>query len=406
VADGETGDVACDHYHRMPEDVALMGRLRVNTYRFSVSWPRVQPRGRGSLNEAGLGFYDRLVDRLLDAGIDPWITLYHWDLPQELEDAGGWPHRDTAHRFADYAMLVFDRLQDRVNSWTTLNEPWCIAMYGYADGMHAPGRRDRTAAMHAVHHLLLGHGEAVRRMRARADASFGITLNLTPSLPATSRPEDVAAARRADGFGMGMYLDALLLGRYPADVVRALEGEGISLPVRAGDLDVIATPLDVLGVNYYFSERVRADGRSVREEGTTALGWPITPEGLTDLLVRLAREYPKVPLVVTENGGAFADADRRGNTVADADRIAFLSAHIDAVAMAHARGVDVRGYFVWTLLDNFEWAHGYSPRFGLVAVDRATQQRTVKDSGYWYRDLLHVHGRRLTSPGAGADSNT
>lgn len=397
VTGGETGEIACDHYRRMPEDVDLLAELGVDTYRFSVSWPRVQPGGRGPVNAAGLDFYDRLVDRLLAKGIDPWLTLYHWDLPQELEDAGGWPHRDTAHRFADYAGLVFDRLGDRVRSWTTLNEPWCVAMYGYADGMHAPGRRDRTAALHAVHHLLLGHGEAVRRMREQGgpEHDFGLTLNLTPSLPATDSAPDVAAARRADGLGIRLYLDPLLLGTYPEDVVAGLAEEGIILPVRDGDLDVIATPLDVLGVNYYFSERISASGRPGREEGgpATALGWPVTPDGLTDLLLRLSREYPAVPLVITENGGAFPDAALEDGRVRDADRVAFLAAHIDAVAEAYDRGADVRGYFVWTLLDNFEWAHGYGPTFGLVSVDRETMVHTPKESARWFGDFLRSQRR-------------
>ncbi|WP_433533226.1 GH1 family beta-glucosidase [Micromonospora sp. CA-263727] len=393
VAGGESGAVACDHYHRMPQDVALMAGLGVDTYRFSVSWPRVQPGGRGPANGPGLDFYDRLVDRLLAAGIDPWVTLYHWDLPQELEEAGGWPERDTVWRFADYADLVFDRLQDRVSCWTTLNEPWCVAVYGYADGIHAPGRRDRAAAMHAVHHLLLAHGEAVNRMRARStrdDHQFGITLNLTPTVPYRHTPADLDAARRADGLGIRIYLDPLLRGHYPDDTVADLAADGISLPVRPGDLQTIATPLDVLGVNYYFTDTVRADGVVVRNAATTALGWPITPHGLTDLLLRLLRDYPAVPVVITENGGAFPD--RRPPAVAgpveDRDRIAFLRAHIRAVADAIERGADIRGYFVWTLLDNFEWAHGYGPTFGLVSVDRDTLHRTPKHSARWYRDLI------------------
>ncbi|MFD0686066.1 GH1 family beta-glucosidase [Actinomadura fibrosa] len=389
VTGGDTGEVACDHYHRMPEDVALVAGLGVGAYRFSVSWPRVQPSGRGPVNARGLDFYDRLVDALLAAGVDPWITLYHWDLPQELEDAGGWPERDTAFRFADYAMLVFDRLGDRVTSWTTLNEPWCVAMYGYADGIHAPGRRDRRAAMRAVHHLLLGHGEALRRMRetGRDGRAFGITLNLTPTVP--DSPGACAAADSADAFGLRMFLDPLLRGRYPADVRAALAAEGIDLPVLSGDLDLIAAPLDVLGVNYYFTETIDADGTPVRRGETTGLGWPITPQGLTDLLVRLHKEYPAVPIVITENGAAFPDTGVRDGRVADHDRIGFLRRHIEAVADAHAQGADVRGYFVWTLLDNFEWAHGYGPAFGLVSVDRATGRRTPKLSADWYRDFLN-----------------
>ncbi|GAA1013086.1 beta-glucosidase [Acrocarpospora pleiomorpha] len=389
VANGDTGDVACDHYHRMTEDVSLLAGLGVDTYRFSISWPRVQPGGTGPANEKGLDFYDRLVDELLASGVDPWVTLYHWDLPQELEDAGGWPERDTAWRFADFAELVFARLQDRVASWTTLNEPWCVAMYGYADGMHAPGRRDRAAAMHAVHHLLLAHGAAVDRMRsAGGDHRFGITLNLTPAIPRTEA--DVETARRADGFGIRMYLDPLLRGHYPSDTLADLAEEGIKLPMEPGDLATIATPLDVLGVNYYFTDTVQADGAAVRSGPTTALGWPITPAGLTDLLVRLHREYPPIPIVITENGGAFPD-EKPTPTIDDEDRIAFLSAHIDAVAQARHHGCDVRGYFVWTLLDNFEWAHGYGPTFGLVSVDRTTQRRTLKRSAHWYRDMIMRH---------------
>ncbi len=394
IADGSDGSVACDHYRRMPSDVSLIASLGVDTYRFSIAWPRVQPTGRGVVNAAGLDFYSRLVDELLRAGVEPWVTLYHWDLPQALEDAGGWPLRDTAFRFADYAMAVFDRLGDRVRYWTTLNEPWCVAMYGYRDGFHAPGRRDPAAAMRAVHHLLLGHGLAVSRMRAAApqaqvsacrlagqdvtgravDQHFGITLNLTPSVPATA--EDVAAARAAEAAGMRLCLDPLLRGRYPA---------GFTMPVRPGDMEIIGTPLDFLGVNYYYTETVSATG-PVRDGPLTAMGWPVTPDGLTDLLLRLKG----IPLYVTENGAVFDD---------DADRIAFLDAHIKAVMRARDRGADVRGYFVWSLLDNFEWAHGFGPRFGLVHVDNATQERTLKPSARWYARFVSGVGRRV--PGRG-----
>ncbi|WP_306208245.1 GH1 family beta-glucosidase [Actinoplanes sp. RD1] len=403
---GDNGDVACDHYHRMPADVALIKSLGVDTYRFSVSWPRVQPGGRGPVNPAGLAFYDRLTDELLGAGLNPWVTLYHWDLPQELEDAGGWPARDTAYRFADYAMLVFDKLSDRVDAWTTLNEPWCSAWLGYFEGVHAPGRRSFDDAIAAVHHLLLGHGLATQRMRAAAtrDHTFGITLNMGQADPATDSPLDVAAARRADGMGTRIYLDPLHKGAYPADVVADLAARGTSLPIRDGDLDIISTPLDVLGVNFYFgqdfsgtspagSETDEAGRPVVREvpipdRPRTAMGWPVTPERFTKLLVRLHRDYPGLPLIVTENGAAFDDPPPADGTVADLDRLDYLRTHIAAVADARAQGADVRGYFAWSLMDNFEWAYGYAKRFGIVHVDYETQQRTLKQSAQWYRDLI------------------
>jgi beta-glucosidase len=405
VAGGDNGDVACDHYHRMPQDVALVKSLGVDAYRFSVSWPRVQPGGRGPVNEAGLAFYDRLTDELLGAGLEPWVTLYHWDLPQELEDAGGWPHRDTAYRFADYAMLVFDRLADRVDTWTTLNEPWCSAWLGYCVGVHAPGRKDFPAAMAATHHLLLGHGLATQRMRAAAtrELTFGITLNLGTADPATDTPEDRDAARRADGMGLRLYLDPLRTGGYPADVVADLAALGVTLPVRDGDLETIATPFDVLGVNFYFGQDFSgtdehgntrdADGnpvvRVVHPEGPrTAMDWPITPDRFTRLLVRLHRDYPGLPIVVTENGAAFDDTADATGFVADDARTAYLAEHIAAVAEARAQGADIRGYFAWSLLDNFEWAEGYAKRFGIVHVDYDTQVRTPKQSALWFRDAI------------------
>ncbi|WP_200215725.1 GH1 family beta-glucosidase [Micromonospora coerulea] len=412
VANGDHGDVACDHYHRMPQDVALIADLGLDTYRFSVAWPRVQPGGRGPANPAGLAFYDRLVDELLGRGVDPWVTLYHWDLPQELEDAGGWPVRDTAYRFADYAELVFDALGDRVKTWTTLNEPWCSAMLGYAYGAHAPGRRNLGDGIAAAHHLLLGHGLAVQRLRAAASGpvDLGITVNLATADPATDSPADRDAARAADGLGNRLYLDPLIHGRYPEDVVADLAREGVRIPVEDGDLAVISTPFDVLGVNFYFGqvfsgldERGRDrddDGRPVqrvvrRELPRTAMDWEIVPESFTELLVRLSQDYPGVPMVITENGAAFDDRPDADGFVADDDRVAYLAEHLRAVARARLAGADVRGYFAWSLLDNFEWAYGYDKRFGIVRVDYDTQRRTPKRSALWYRDTVRrVRGER------------
>jgi beta-glucosidase len=399
VAGGDTGDVAVDHYHRYPGDVALMADLGLNSYRFSVAWPRIQPDGRGAANQRGLDFYRRLVDELLAHGIEPWVTLYHWDLPQALEDAGGWPARDTAARFADYAQLVHGALSDRVTYWTTLNEPWCSAFLGYAAGVHAPGRRDPAASVRAAHHLMLGHGLAAGRM-AGAGSRLGVTLNLYDVGAASDRPEDVDAARRIDGIQNRLFLDPLLRGRYPDDVVRDLAAVTDQAHVRDGDLATIAAPLDLLGVNYYTRHVVEAavgavpasvwvGSDHVRAVGTglprTAMGWDVDPGGLGALLRRLSREYPGIPLYITENGAAFDDVVAADGRVHDAERVAYLRAHLAACHEAIAAGVPLRGYFAWSLLDNFEWAYGYAKRFGLVHVDYATQRRTPKDSAHWYR---------------------
>ncbi len=405
IDNADNGDIACDHYHRMPEDVALIRDLGIDTYRFSVAWPRVQPGGRGPANPAGSAFYDRLVDELLAQGITPWVTLYHWDLPQELEDAGGWPQRDTAYRFADYAQLVYDRLGDRVVNWTTLNEPWCSAMLGYVEGVQAPGRRDFAAGIHAAHHLLLGHGLAANRLRASASGplDLAITLNLSTSNPATDSEADREAARRADGLGLRLYLDPLIHGRYPPDVVADLAARNVFIPVKDGDLDIIRAPLDTLGVNYYFSQRasgVSEDGSTLDAAGhpvghalpyglpQTAIGWEIMPDDFRDLLVRIGRDYPGIPIVITENGAAFADRPDTGGYVRDDDRTEYLASHIAAVAAAREAGIDIRGYFVWSLLDNFEWAYGYDKRFGIIRVDYETQKRIPKQSALWYRDTI------------------
>jgi len=401
VTAGDTGDVACDHYHRMPEDVALLSELGLDAYRFSVAWPRVQPTGSGPANAAGIAFYDRLVDELLAKGITPWATLYHWDLPQPLEDAGGWPERATAERFAEYAGLIAGALGDRVKHWITLNEPFCSAMLGYYFGNHAPGRQSFPDFTKAAHHLLLGHGLAVQQLRAAVpDAQVGITLNPVVAHPASDAPEDVEAARRADAIGTRIYLDPVLLGRYPADLLTDLARQDAQLPVLDGDLKTIAQPLDFLGVNYYFREVVRASDEPHGYEGVpqtgrpaTAMPWEIYPEGLTALLTRITHEYPALPLYITENGAAFDDSlspvDASGR-IQDADRTAYLADHLTAVGLARAAGADVRGYFCWSLMDNFEWAYGYEKRFGLVHVDYETQRRTPKASALWLRDAAQA----------------
>jgi beta-glucosidase len=407
VLNGDTGDLADDHYHRYREDVELMASLGIRAYRFSLAWPRLQPEGRGPLNEKGVDFYVRLADALLEREIEPWATLYHWDLPQVLQDAGGWPARDTALRFADYAARVHDRLKDRVGNWITLNEPFCASLLGYAAGVHAPGVRDDAAAVRAIHHLLLGHGLAVAAIRAQGfESLLGITVNLSPIEPAGAADAD--AARRIDGLANRVFLDPLLAGGYPDDVVDDLAGVSDFGHVRDGDAQTIAAPLDFLGVNYYFRDVVRAGGRGpdpspwvasrdvefvTRGYPTTEMGWEIDPDGLHDLLVRLRRDYPALPPVyITENGAAFPDTPVADGEVPDPDRIAYLDAHLRAAQRAIAAGVDLRGYFVWSLLDNFEWAFGYSKRFGIVHVDYETQTRTPKHSARWYAEVVRGNG--------------
>ncbi|MFC7340174.1 GH1 family beta-glucosidase [Saccharopolyspora griseoalba] len=407
VLAGQTGDVACDHFHRYPEDVALMADLGVTHYRFSLAWPRLQPDGTGGLNPRGADFYSKLVDELLEAGITPWVTLYHWDLPQALEDRGGWPERDTAHRFADYAEKAHAALSDRVRHWTTLNEPWCSAFLGYAEGRHAPGRQDHPAALRAAHHLMLGHGQAVAAMReGDPDAEFGITLNLFPVDPGTDGDADADLARRIDALMNRQWLDPLLRGQYPADLIDDLAPVSDLDHLLDGDLKTINQPLDFLGVNYYFRHVVSvgeqprgwragdppspwpgsSDMTPVsRGLPTTAMGWEVDPDGLGEVLRRLHREYGPLPLYITENGIACPDEVGEDGAVHDADRVDYLRQHFRIAHQAIADGVDLRGYFVWSLLDNFEWALGYSKRFGIVHCDYDTQRRTVKDSGHWFR---------------------
>ena len=401
VLNGDTGDVACDHYARYADDVALMRELGLAAYRFSVAWPRVQPLGSGRVEQRGLDFYRRLVDELLDSGIAPWLTLYHWDLPQALQEEGGWTSRDTAERFAEYAGIVYDALGDRVPHWSTLNEPWCSSLLSYQAGHHAPGERDGTRAARAVHHLLLGHGLAAGVLRERGCTDLGLTLNLNPV-----RGEDPDLVRKVDGQQNRMWLDAVLLGRYPDDVVADLEAAGAPLPVQDGDLDVISAPLDWLGVNYYFRSHV-AGGSTAGEPSpwiggqdvvdvdppvlTTAMGWGVEPDGLVELLTRLHDEWPAIPLVITENGSAWEDVVAPDGAVRDPDRVDYLLRHLEAASEAIGKGVDLRGYFAWSLLDNFEWSFGYERRFGIVHVDYETQVRTPKDSARAYAEVLRRH---------------
>ncbi|HSD39726.1 MAG TPA: GH1 family beta-glucosidase [Rhodocyclaceae bacterium] len=390
VRNGDTGDVACDHYHRWREDVDLIAGLGVNAYRFSIAWPRVQPAGSGAWNEKGLDFYDRLVDRLLELGIAPHVTLYHWDLPQALQDKGGWASRDTCSRFAEYAVFMSNRLKDRVASIATHNEPWCTAIKGNLMGEFAPGIRDEATALQVAHHLLLSHGMAVHAMRAEGiRAPLGIVLNQSPAHPATQSPSDVAAASRAYNDYVRWYADPIFLGRYPEDTNFKY------LPViHENDFRYISEPLDFLGINYYtrlWVSSARPPVPPPGPQGFSDMAWETYPEGLTELLVGLQRDYTLPPIFITENGMACAD-QLRGDKVADPDRIAYLNGHLDAVARARAAGVDVRGYFYWSLFDNYEWEWGYDKRFGLVHVDYATQARTLKDSAIWYRDYIQRHG--------------
>ncbi|RKS09934.1 broad-specificity cellobiase [Nocardiopsis sp. Huas11] len=414
VLGGDTGEPADDHYRRYADDVALMKRLNLGAYRFSIAWPRIVPDGSGEVNPAGLAFYDRLVDELLEQGLQPWATLYHWDLPQTLEDAGGWPARDTAYRFRDYAKVVADALGDRVEHWMTLNEPWCASFLGYYDGHHAPGHKDPEAALAATHHLLLGHGLATEAIRSTGrPAKIGMAHNQAVIRPHGPSAEDARAARRADGVRNRLFIDPVLHGRYPADVVQDLAAISDFSFVQDGDLETISVPIDFLGVNYYTPEWVAASAKGldpdlVSGEGeawlgaepeevhvsqglpVTHMGWEIDPTGLFDVLQRLAGEGRGIDLYVTENGCAFEDTVSEDGAVHDPDRLAYYEGHLRAAREAIHAGIPLRGYFAWSLLDNFEWAWGYSRRFGLVHVDYDTQVRTVKDSGHWYAELART----------------
>jgi beta-glucosidase len=410
---GHTGDVACDHYHRFVEDVALMAELGLASYRFSIAWPRIQPDGTGPVNVKGLDFYDRLTDELLGKGIDPVATLYHWDLPQTLEDLGGWSSRLTAEAFAEYAQIMYAKLGDRIGTWTTLNEPWCSAYLGYASGRHAPGRQEPAAAFAAVHHLLLGHGLAARALRSAGARTVSITLNPSVTLPVD--PESAAdreAVRIVDGLSNRMFLDPLLKGQYPADMLSHLARFTDLSYIQDGDLATINAPIDVLGINFYQPSYVSArpgtpaspdqpgsEGIAHRDPDgpVTDMNWLIEPSGLTRLLRRIHDDYAGIPMLITENGAAYPEGPAEDGDVHDTRRIAYLDGHLRACHDALAAGVDLRGYFVWSLMDNFEWAEGYAKRFGIVHVDYTTQQRVLKDSAKWYREVIRRNG--IADPG-------
>ncbi len=399
VRGGDTGEVACDFYHRYPDDVKLMTELGLDAFRFSIAWPRILPRGRGAVNEKGLDFYDRLVDTLLEQGIEPFATLFHWDLPQALEDEGGFRVRSTAEAFVEYTEAVVGRLGDRVRHWATHNEPWVYAWIGHSWGRHAPGLTSEAEAVAASHHLLLGHGWAVEAIRRIApEAQVGIVLNLHHIYPQSAAPEDEAAAWQVDGEGNRWFLDPIFRGTYPADL---LERNALVAPhVQAGDLEAIAAPLDFLGVNNYFRFVVAAGADRPQivhdpEALKTEMGWEVYPDGLYDLLMRVTEDYAPPAMYVTENGAAFGDVRVHDGSVHDPERIAYLDGYIGAMARAVEEDAPVKGYFVWSFLDNFEWGEGYSKRFGLVYVDYLTQERVPKDSFYWYRGLI---GSRLDAP--------
>ena len=395
---GENADVSCDHYHHWQEDLDLMAGLGLSVYRFSIAWPRVMPNGKGPLNERGVDFYSRLVDGLLERGITPFPTLYHWDLQQALEDEGGWASRETAQRFAEYAAAMFDRLGDRVDLWLTHNEPWVTAFMGYIGNEKAPGvYNDWPLALRVSHHLLLSHGLAVQALRAgRPSAKIGIAPNLHPTRPLTDSPEDAKAAQIWDGFQNRWFLDPVFKGAYPEDMLVEYERFGFEESVEDGDLAAISSPVDHLGVNFYHRVAVTQKPDSPylglacvpTQLPLTEMGWDITPDGLREMLVRIKRDYGDIDIYITENGAAFPDEWSGEEVVEDPDRIDFISRHLEALSQAIADGVSVKGYCVWSLLDNYEWEKGYAKRFGLYYVDYPTQRRIPKRSALWYRGQI------------------
>lgn len=400
VAQGHTGDTACDSYHRWREDIALLQELNVGAYRFSVSWTRIQPDGKGKPNQKGLDYYSRLVDGVREAGIEPWLELFHWDLPQALEDVGGWRNRDTAFCFEEYARIMYEHIGDRVKHWTSMNEPWCAAFLGHLSGEHAPGLRDREKASKAVHHLLLAHGLAARAYREDGfKGEYGIVINPAKPRPATLRPEDVKASEHASIERTSLWLDPVFGRGYPELFMQHF---GSQMPIEPGDMDIIAAPIDFVGVNYYNEDAVRAAPPSGENpygfeyvptwQRKTEMGWDIEAQGLHRILLHIADNWPAKVLYVTENGAAFTDAPSPDGTIRDYDRIEYLREHLAACRQAIADGVPLKGYFVWSLMDNFEWSFGYTRKFGLVSIDDVSKARKPKLSYYYYRDVIAGFG--------------
>jgi len=397
---GDTGDIACDHYHRWEADLDLLASLGVTDYRLSVSWSRLQPSGVGPLNDEGAAYYERVLTGLRDRGIRPLVTLYHWDLPQPLENAGGWPVRATAERFAEYASRVVERLGHLADDWITLNEPWCSSFLGYGYGAHAPGRKDLRAAVAAAHHLNIAHGLALAAIRrVNPTARVGISNIVTDILPRSASNEDAAAVRRLDAATNRVFLDPVYLGEYSPDVLAVLGPLGLKELIEPGDLALISAPTDFAGINHY--QRIIAWndeaaepwglGEQPAEPATTSFGWSVIPDSLGSVLARISGEFTRLPLYVTENGASFDDYVDPEGAVNDAERVAYLAGYLDAASHAIASGVDLRGYYAWSFLDNFEWAEGYSKRFGLVFVDYRTQERIPKQSAHWYQRLIADH---------------
>ena len=392
IEDGLTGDIACDHFHRYPEDVALMRQLGLKAYRFSISWARVLPQGRGHVNPNGLDFYDRLVDALSAANIEPFLTLYHWDLPQALQNEGGWENRNTSFAFADYSALMVKRLGDRVKYWTTFNEPSVVAFDGNLSGEHAPGIQDLRVAYQVAHNLMVAHGLGVQAMRgANSNVEAGIVLNLWMADPATDSPEDIAAAETAWDGGETFFLDPIFKGYYP---LAAHELVGENLPkIQDGDMALISQHLDFVGINFYSRNLVSAAQKIDEVPGSeyTEMGWEVCAPALRRMLVKINHDYHLPPIYITENGSAFQDEVSPDGKVHDPRRLDYLKQHFIQTRLAMQDGVDVRGFFVWSLLDNFEWGHGYTKRFGIIRVDYETQKRTIKDSGEWYRKVISTN---------------